>query len=242
MAVARRGEGRPDRRDALLELSRFIVGEAPLPALMERIATTAKELMPAVADASVTFTRGGNQAWTVATTGELATHVEEAQYGLGHGPCMDAGSGGETLLVRDFAEEDRWPEYAPIALAAGVRSSLAAPLPVQQHVVAALNLYSREVDAFSEEDVALAHEIASVAAVAVTNAALYESATELASQMEEAMRSRAVIEQAKGVIMARTPCSPDRAFDILVKASQRENRKLRDIAAGIVARCADPGS
>ncbi|MDP9388778.1 MAG: GAF and ANTAR domain-containing protein [Actinomycetota bacterium] len=231
-----------DLRGALLELSRFIVTDAPLPVLMERIAATAKEVMAPVAEASVTFTRGGSTGWTVATTGDLATQLDEAQYGLGQGPCMDAASGGETLLVRDFAEDDRWPDYAPVALRAGARSSLSVPLPVQQHVVAALNLYSREVDAFTDEDVALAQDLASVAAVAVTNAALYESAAELASQLEEAMRSRAVIEQAKGVIMAHSHCGADRAFDILVKASQRENRKLRDIAAEIVGRCIGSGS
>lgn len=229
-----------DLREALLELARFVVTDAPLPALMERIAFTARDTIPPVAEASVTFTRGDSKGWTVASTGELATHLDEAQYGLGHGPCMDAGSGGETLLVRDFSQDDRWPDYNPIALEAGARSSLSVPFPIQQHVIAALNLYSRDVDAFSEDDVDGAGQIAAVAAVAVTNATLYESAADLGVQLQEAMASRAAIEQAKGIVMATTRCSPDRAFEILVKASQRENRKLRDIAAEIVARHSAP--
>jgi GAF domain-containing protein len=231
-----------DPPSALEQLTHFVVGEAPLPELMTRVATAAKDAIPAVDEASVTFTRGDDSGWTVATTGELATRCDEAQYGLGHGPCMDAGSGGVTLHVRDFSQEDRWPDYAPVALEAGARSSLSVPFPIQQHAMAALNLYSREVDAFSDDDIERAHEIARLAAVAVTNAVLYESAADLAAQLQEAMQSRAVIEQAKGVLMATSQCTADQAFDMLVKASQRENRKLRDVAAQIVGRFSQPGS
>jgi hypothetical protein len=112
-----------------MELSRFIVSEAPVPVLMQRIAETAVSLLPRVASASVTFTRGDSKVWTAATTGELATLLEEAQYAIGNGPCMDAASGGEILLIRDFAAEDRWPDYAPIALAAGAHSSLRCRSP-----------------------------------------------------------------------------------------------------------------
>ena len=109
-------------------------------------------------------------------------------------------------------------------------------------MIAAINLYSREVNAFTDADMALAEEIAAVAAVAVTNATLYESAAELAAGLEQAMKSRATIEQAKGIIMATSRCPPDEAFSLLVKASQRENRKLREIAAEIVERYSRPPS
>jgi GAF domain-containing protein len=216
-------------------LSRFVVDEAPIPDLMHRIVAVARDVLPAVADASMTFSRGHDDGWTAANTGDLATRLDEAQYALGHGPCMDAASGGETLLIRDFSAETRWPDYAPIAIEAGARSSLSVPLPVQQHVIAALNLYSCDVDAFADGDVALAHEIAAQAAVAVVNAALYESATQLAEGLQQAMAARATIEQAKGIIIATSHCTPDEAFAVLVKQSQHENRKLRDVAAELVA-------
>jgi len=228
------------RDEVLRALSRFVVDEAPLPELMGRIVAVARTALPAVADASVTFTRGQSDGWTVAATGDLAIELDEVQFGLGHGPCMDAGSGGEVLLVRDFSTEDRWPEYAPIALKAGARSSLSVPFPIQQHVVAALNLYSREVNGFSAADVRLAEEIAAQAAVAVVNATLYESATQLADGLKRAMESRATIEQAKGVLVGTTHCTPEQAFAVLVKQSQHENRKLRDVAAELVARNVRP--
>lgn len=232
-----------DRRDpdeTLRELSRFVVNEAPLPELMTRIASTARELISPVTEASITFSSGDSNGWTVGTTGDLATRLDEAQYALGGGPCLDAGSGGVTLLVRDFTEEDRWPAYAPIVVDAGIRSSLSVPFPIQQHVIAALNLYSVDPDPFGDDDIALAQEIASQAAVAVANAVLYESASQLAVQLQSAMESRATIEQAKGIIMATSRCSPEEAFEVLVRASQRENRKLRDIAGDLVARNSKP--
>ena len=231
-----------DPDDTLRALSRFVVNEAPLPELMTRIAATARELIAPVAEASITFTSGDDNGWTVGTTGDLATRLDEAQYALGHGPCIAAGAGAETLLVRDFALDERWPAYAPIALEAGVHSSLSVPFPIQQHVIAALNLYSCEADPFTDDHVALAQEIATQAAVAVANAVLYESASQLAVQLQQAMDSRATIEQAKGIIMATSRCTPDEAFDVLVRASQRENRKLRDIAADLVERSSQPSS
>lgn len=233
---------RMDRDEALNTLSRFVVNEAPLPELMNRIAATARDLIAAVVDASITFTSGDDNGWTVGTTGELATRLDEAQYALGHGPCIAAGAGGETLLIRDFALEQRWPAYAPVALEAGVHSSLSVPFPIQQHVIAALNLYSEQVDPFTDDDVVLAQQIASQAAVAVANAVLYDSASQLAAQLQRAMESRATIEQAKGIIMATSRCTPDEAFNVLVRASQRENRKLRDIAADLVERNSQPSS
>lgn len=233
---------RMDPDETLSALSRFVVDEAPLPELMNRIASTARDLIAAVVDASITFTTGDDNGWTVGTTGELATRLDEAQYALGHGPCIAAGAGGETLLVRDFGLEQRWPAYAPIALEAGVHSSLSVPFPIQQHVIAALNLYSEQVDPFTDDDVVLAQQIASQAAVAVANAVLYDSASQLAAQLQRAMESRATIEQAKGIIMATSRCTPDEAFNVLVRASQRENRKLRDIAADLVERNSQPSS
>ena len=230
------GNTKPDHRDALLEFGRIALAEATVEDLMQRIAETAKTAVPPVAEASVTFTRGGDTGWTVASTGQLATDCDELQYRVDGGPCLDAASAGEVLYIRDFARETRWPHYSPNAYERGARSSLSIPIPVQQQVLAALNLYSIEVAGFGDDDVALAKEIASYAAVAVANAHDYESAANRASQLEEAMRSRAIIEQAKGVIMATTRCIADDAFALLRQQSQAENRKLREVAQEVVDR------
>jgi len=149
---------------------------------------------------------------------------------------MDAGRGGVLLRVDDMRIEERWPEYVSrVVDTAGVLSSLSVPLPYQGSSIGALNNYSTKPAAFAEpESMQAGREVAEVIAVAVANADAHWQLGEQARNMRLAMESRAVIEQAKGVLMAQRHIDPEQAFEVLRDASQRYNRKLRDIAAGIV--------
>lgn len=108
------------------------------------------------------------------------------------------------------------------------------PLPVREAVHGALNLYGLEADAFDDDARHVARAFAAYAAVAVHNMHLYEHTRDLAQNLDVAMRSRAIIEQAKGIPMSQRRCDAAEAFTLLAAASQRSNRKLRDIAQGIV--------
>jgi hypothetical protein len=149
---------------------------------------------------------------------------------------MDAGRGGVLLRVDDMATETRWPDYvAHVRAATPVRSSLSIPLPYQGASIGALNNYSTGVAAFaSPASLRAGTDVAEVIAVAVANADAHAQLFEQARNMRQAMESRAVIEQAKGVLMAQRHVDAEQAFEILREASQRYNRKLRDIAFGIV--------
>ena len=221
--------------EVLGELARIVLANETMDSILDRVATLAKDVIPGADEVSVTLVTAKG-ASTAAYTGELAMKADERQYGLDAGPCLDAGRGGVVLLVRDMRTEDRWPDYAPEAVASGVLSSLSVPLPIQEQVIGALNVYSRKPDAFTDESIAMGEAFAAYAAIAVSNAQTYVSTTELAEQMRAAMMSRVEIEQAKGILMAREGLTPDAAFEVLVRASQRENRKLRDIAKDIVER------
>ncbi len=132
--------------------------------------------------------------------------------------------------------DDRWPAFVSTARDQGVLATLSIPLGNGEAVMGALNLYSStegEYDAASRD---LACRFADQLGVAVASVTLYAEGYELAQQLQQAMESRAVIEQAKGILMAAQRCGPDAAFDILVRASQNQNRKLRAIAAEIVDR------
>jgi AmiR/NasT family two-component response regulator len=100
----------------------------------------------------------------------------------------------------------------------------------------ALNIYGQEPAAFDDDTVLLAQTFAGYAAVALANAHLYHSTASLAQHMQAAMESRAVIEQAKGIIIGERRCTADEAFAVLTKVSQDSNRKVRDVAAALVAR------
>jgi len=107
-------------------------------------------------------------------------------------------------------------------------------LPVHETVTGGMNIYATEPEAFDDDAVVLAQTFAGYAAVGLANAHLYDSTATLAQQMQVAMESRAVIEQAKGIIMGDRHCSAEEAFQILSKLSQDTNRKLRDIAQALV--------
>ena len=125
------------------------------------------------------------------------------------------------------------------ALAAGVRSSLSVALPLQEAVVEPLNIYATQPATFDRDAVELARTFAGYAAVAIANARLYQITATLAENMRRAMETRAVIEQAKGIIVAQQHCTPEHAFDLLTRLSQTTHRKLRDCAADLVASTAE---
>ncbi|GAB3981783.1 GAF and ANTAR domain-containing protein [Plantactinospora veratri] len=224
-----------DPTDAFAQLGRIRLNEMDLDGVLDQIARLARRTIPKAEEVSVTLLRG-NEAQTAAFTSRLALALDEWQYQRGHGPCLDAAQAGATLSLPDMATESRWPDWAAQARSKGVSSSLSIGLPVQEQVFGALNVYSTEPGAFDDDAVTSAETFAGYAAVALANAHLYDTTATLAQQMGMAMQSRAVIEQAKGIIMGERRCTADEAFAILTKVSQDSNRKLRDVAAALVDR------
>jgi AmiR/NasT family two-component response regulator len=112
---------------------------------------------------------------------------------------------------------------------------MSIPVPLQREVLAALNIYSVDRDAFDDAAVELATTFAAYAGVALANMHLYAAQAQVAEQLQQAMQSRAVIEQAKGILMGQRRCTAQQAFDVLVRLSQDRNRKLRAVAEMLVA-------
>jgi GAF domain-containing protein len=219
----------------LRDLSRVVLADRTIDQVLAEITDIANRSIPGAESTSITLIRG-DKAFTVAHHGEMALEADELQYEQGYGPCMDAGRGGVVLRIDDTATEQRWPDYVPRVRDKGVRSSLSVPLPYQGTSIGALNIYSTRPEAFaSPESLQAGLEVAQAIAVAVVNADAHAQLSEQTRNMRLAMDSRAVIEQAKGVLMAQRHIDADQAFEVLREASQRYNRKLRDIAVGIVA-------
>jgi GAF domain-containing protein len=218
---------------AFAELGKINLSSSDLSHVLQRVADLAKSVIPGVTEASVTLMIGGT-AETAAFTGPIAIALDERQYASGEGPCLDAAMNRTTHIVTDMTQDSRWPAVAEAATELGVRSSLSVGIPVQDVVAGGINLYSTQQAAFDEDSRTLAATFANYAAVAIANAYLYSTTAALAEQMSAAMESRAVIEQAKGILMGRQQITADEAFALLARASQTSNRKLRDIAAGIV--------
>ncbi|MEV4283500.1 GAF and ANTAR domain-containing protein [Actinoplanes xinjiangensis] len=225
--------------EAFAQLGRIRLVETELSEVFHQVADLAKRTIPGASEVSVTLVRN-QDAHTTAFTGDLALILDETQYELGHGPCLVAAVSTSIQHVVDMNRDNRWPDWAARAREAGAHSSLSIGLPMQDAVTGALNIYATKPHAFDEDALAVAETFASYAEVAMANAYLYDAQTTLAQHREIAMRSRAVIEQAKGIIMGDRRCSADEAFTILTNLSQHSNRKLRDVAATLIERVTTP--
>jgi GAF domain-containing protein len=216
------------------ELARVVLVDRALDEVLTEIVQIARRAIPGSEASSITLIRE-DRGFTAAFDGQIAMDADELQYERGYGPCLDAGRSGALFVVQDMKSEDRWPDYAAHVAELGVRSSLSVPLPFQGATIGALNNYSRHAGAFGEVDVTIGEEVAAFVAIAVGNAEAAARATDDVANMRRAMASRAVIEQAKGILMERYKITAEQAFTLLTHASQRSNVKLRDIAEELTA-------
>jgi GAF domain-containing protein len=222
---------------ALSALSQFVVSKTSMAETLLRVSQITTDALPAADMAGISLLGEDGRPTTGVFTDPDAPEIDAAQYASGRGPCLDSWRQRRIVRVDDISRADTYPEFAAAALAHGVRSTLSLPLIAGEDAAGALNLYSRTLGGFTAADEEPGTLLASAAAIVLVNASAYWQATQLSEQLTHAMQSRAVIEQAKGILMARSPhLTADEAFDLLRKASQRENIKLRDIAKRIVDR------
>jgi GAF domain-containing protein len=214
-------------------LARVILADREPSEVLTEITGIARRAMPGVEAASITLIRE-DKPFTAAYDGQMALDADELQYERGYGPCVDAGRSGQMFLVDDMRTEQRWPDYAQNVLACGVLSSLSVPLPYQGATIGALNIYARQPKVFDDSDIEFAQEVAAWVAVAVGNAEAAARTSDDLTQLRTVMLSRALIEQAKGILMERHKITEDEAFTMLTRSSQQTNTKLRDVAAELV--------
>jgi GAF domain-containing protein len=216
------------------ELGQIKLSETDVDGICERIVDLARRSLPNADEASVTIVRDGSARSAAAD--ERARRLDELQYDQLGGPSLLAATENVAVRVTDTTEDDRWEGWAAVAASLDIHSVLSVGLAIADTVTGAITLYSETPDAFPGETVALAQVFARYAAVALANAHLYDTTASLAEHMRRAMEHRAVIEQAKGIIMAERRCTPEQAFTILTRLSQDSNRKLRDVATALVGR------
>jgi GAF domain-containing protein len=227
-------ERQDDLALALSELSGVLLADEGLESTLQRVADLAVRTMPGCTAAGVTLVGDDGRPETTASTSDLVLEVDRRQYEGGDGPCLDALRHRRINSVNGQEAMERWPEFASSAAEVGMRSFLASPLIAGDVAIGSLNLYSTSPDGFDSLDDALVGLYSAQASVALANARLYRSAQRLSDQLKEALGSRAVIEQAKGVLMGQHRIRPEAAFELLRDRSQRENRKLRDVAREVV--------
>ena len=182
----------------------------------------------------MTLRQRGRPPAAVACTDPLVAQADDIQYRMGDGPCLHAMRHGRPVRIDDFAVHDRWPHVSRQAAALGLRACLAVPLLADGEPAGVLTLYARRPRAFGPAETARAEQFAGHASGALTLALRMASCNDTNDQLRSSMISRAVIDQALGVIMATERCPQDRAFAVLKTVSQNTNVKIRDLAATIV--------
>ena len=230
------------RGKALSALARFQVTDASVGGTLNRIAEITLEALPAAAIVGMTMLGEDEQPTTAIYTNPDSPEIDAAQYREGKGPCLDAWRHKKVFRVGRVEHcSAEYPAFAAACTEHGVLSTLSLPMISGDVAVGAMNLYAHVPDGFDDDDEVLAMDLAGAAGSVLSNVSAYWTAFDLSQNLNEAMKTRAVIEQAKGMIMARSPeLTADDAFDLLRKASQRENVKLRVIAQRLVERRPPP--
>lgn len=212
------------------DLARTLFSEPTVQATLQRIVDLAVETVDGCDGAGVLLVDKGRilaGAWS----NELVRVVETMEYELGEGPCMDAIRQQPVFESPDLRDHvAKWPKFAPRALEAGVESLLGFRLFIAEDTLGALDLYAYHPGVFDEASRAIGTVLASHAAMALAGAQLHEQDLDTVAGLREAILTRDVLGQAKGILMATRHVDADAAFDLLIKASQNQNIKLRTIA------------
>lgn len=215
------------------EIAQELEKQPSLEATVDEAVRQAVELMPGCDYAGVSWLQEGQPIETLASTDEIAALLDKAQFELGEGPAVESLWDGETCWIEDMQAETRWPRFTVRAAELGVRSMLSCQLLSPRQTSAALNLYARQTAALDEDSAAIVQVFAAHASIALTH-----RRTE--SGLRSAVETRGTIGQAIGILIERHKVSPERAFDLLVRASQRSHVKLRDLATYVVETGVDP--
>jgi GAF domain-containing protein len=173
----------------------------------------------------------------VAASSEATRNLELFQLQREQGPCLDCFRDGAPVRVTDLeAESGRWPLFVEAALEAGVASVHAVPMRLQENVLGTLGLFGEHVGELSDDDVRLAQALAHVASVAIVHSHAVADATAISDQLQTALHSRVVLEQAKGVLAQRGDLDMDQSFAVLRGYARDRNLRLADVARGVVER------
>lgn len=222
----------PEILAALQKLSALLVSDDPLSTTLDCIAQLPVEAIPGCDSAGVTL-RVNNKVTTAAASDGFALEIDHIQYDTKQGPCLEALETGQFREIKCVTDETRWPEFCVRAETKGFRSNLSFPLKMNGSV-GTLNIYAKKEFAFDERSIGVGEIVANQANIALQNTQTYVAALALADNLNEAIQTRDMIGQAKGILMERENVTDDEAFAMLRTVSQEKNIKLREVARMLI--------
>jgi GAF domain-containing protein len=176
----------------------------------------------------------------MAASNSSGEHLELFQLQNVEGPCLDCFSTGEPVVNADLVNAtDRWPTFAPRAIELGYTAVHAFPMRLRDHTVGALNLFATSGEHFDPSEMRIVQALADVATIAILQEGKISRAEALTEQLQSALNSRIVIEQAKGAMSARVGVPPDEAFELLRNHARSSNMRLVDVAQAVLLAAPD---
>ncbi len=228
------GQYPPDLAETFSDIARRLYRAETVEETLEEIAELACQTVPGCDSAGISLVRG-RVVETPAQTDSVVGDLDALQSEVGQGPCLDAIHEHGTFYAEDLSSEERWPTFAPKAVEKGMASLLSYRLFIEEddsgeRTMGALNLYSKKHAAYDEAAREVGSILASHASVALAAAQALAREKDQVVNLQQALASRDVIGQAKGILMERERLTADQAFDVLRRASQHVNLKLKEVA------------
>ncbi len=222
----------PEIVEALQRVSGITQSDSPVETTLKTVAELCVSTIPGCDSAGVTLRVDGRDT-TAAASDAYTVEIDNIQYETHQGPCLTALEESAFMQIDAVSKETRWPKFCERAAQNGLRSSMSFPLATDEDR-GALNVYAKAEGVFDDAGVGIGVLLASQATVAIKNARMFHASRHLAAELEEALKSRDTIGQAKGILMERERISDPEAFEMLKTMSQSRNVKLREVAQRLV--------
>jgi len=220
---------------AFVKITGTLVADYDVLDLLHALVEASVELLDATAAGLLLADPHGNLQ-VVASTSEESQLVEILQLRAGEGPCVECYGTGTPVVVEDIAALERWPDFQAAALSQGFRSVQAVPMRVHGKTIGAMGLFGKDPGAMTREDSAIGQALADVATISILQERTIKESELVNEQLQQALNSRVLIEQAKGVIAYRSRVNMEEAFRRLRSFARANNQSLRETATQVIDR------
>jgi GAF domain-containing protein len=220
--------------EVFVEVADTLVDEFDLIEFLQMLATHTSDLFDARA-AGLLLADHRGRLQVMAASDERSEMLELFQVQAHEGPCQDCFTQGTAVINADLAQaSERWPQFAPRAVAAGYRSVHAFPLRLRNETYGALNLFGSDTGQMDDTDIRIVQALADVATIGMLQQRAIQRGDDLSEQLQGALNTRIVIEQAKGMVAEVHGISPDQAFDLLRDYCRQNKLRLSDVAIRVI--------
>ena len=223
-----------DVHQALVKLGKLRFGAMSVEDAIREVVHTTHAMLD-VDGAGLLLADAEQRLCNVAASDARFAHLEELQIRHQEGPCIDAYDNKEMVSAVDLTQDERWPAFSKAAVERRVRAVLASPIPYNQDAVGVVAVMSEERRPWSPEGELALLAFTDLAALLIASMMAGEQQSEMATQLQGALYSRQVIEQAKGVLVGQQGLTPRAAYEQLRARARAERRKLHEVCAEVVA-------